>query len=326
MLSGGIDFDTYGNLWVSNYGAAKPLSVKTKQGWQSFSIGSLLVGNELGWVTCDDYNNVWVNSLKDKGILVYNHAGSPNNANDDSYKLLNKETGQGALPSNTVLCMSLDKRGEMWVGTNQGLAIFSNPDLIFNGKKNSFDARQIIIQVGSNYEVFLGKESINCIKVDPANRKWIGTRNGVVLVSADGYTVLKKFTTANSPLLSNNVVEIGIDESNGEVFFGTDKGIVSYTADATVGASNFSNVKIYPNPVKPDYESDITIQGLKQNAVVKITDISGNLVFETTSNGGTATWNGRNFNGLRVATGVYLILAADAEGNESYAGKILFIH
>jgi len=326
LLSGGIDFDAYGNLWVSNYGAAKPLSVKTKQGWQSFSIGSLLVGNELGWVTCDDYNNVWVNSLKDKGILVYNHAGSPNNANDDSYKLLTKETGQGALPSNTVLCMSLDKRGEMWVGTNQGLAIFSNPDLIFNGKKNSFDARQIIIQVGSNYEVFLGKESINCIKVDPANRKWIGTRNGVVFVSADGYTVLKKFTTANSPLLSNNVVEIGIDESNGEVFFGTDKGIVSYTADATVGASNFSNVKIYPNPVKPDYESDITIQGLKQNSVVKITDISGNLVFETTSNGGTATWNGRNFNGLRVATGVYLILAADAEGNESYAGKILFIH
>jgi flagellar hook assembly protein FlgD len=214
----------------------------------------------------------------------------------------------------------------MWVGTNQGLAIFSNPDLIFNGKKNSFDARQIIIQVGSNYEVFLGKESINCIKIDPANRKWIGTRNGVILVSPDGYTVLKKFTTSNSPLLSNNVVEIGIDESNGEVFFGTDKGIISYTADATAGAGNFSNVKIYPNPVKPDYESDITIQGLKQNAVVKITDISGNLVFETTANGGTATWNGRNFNGHRVATGVYLILAADEVGSESYAGKILFIH
>ncbi len=326
LLSGGIDFDLYGNLWVSNFGAAKPLSVKTAQGWKSFSIGSILVGNELGWLTCDDYNNVWVNSLKDKGILVYNHAGTPNNANDDSYKLLTKETGQGALPSNTVLCMTLDKKGEMWVGTNQGLAIFSNPDLIFNGKKNSFDARQIIIQVGSNYEIFLGKEAINCIKVDPANRKWIGTRNGVVLVAADGYTVLKKLTTANSPLLSNNVVEIGIDESNGEVFFGTDKGIVSYTSDATEGKQNFSNVKIYPNPVHPTYQGDITINGLLANAVVKITDIGGNLVFETTANGGTATWNGRNFSGNRVATGVYLILAADAEGNDSYAGKLLFIH
>lgn len=326
LLSGGIDFDAYGNLWVSNFGAARPLSVKTPQGWNSFSIGSILIGNELGWVTCDDYNNVWINSLKDKGILVYNHAGTPNNANDDTYKLLTKEAGQGGLPSNTVLCMTLDKKGEMWVGTNQGLAIFSNPDLIFNGKKNSFDARQIIIQVGTNYEIFLGKESINCIKVDPANRKWIGTKNGVVLVAPDGYTVLKKFTVANSPLLSNNVVEIGIDESNGEVFFGTDKGIVSYTADATAGMQNFSNVKIYPNPVRPDYLGEITIQGLLQNAVVKITDISGNLVYETTANGGTATWNGRNFNGNRVATGVYLILAADAEGNDSYAGKLLFIH
>lgn len=326
LLSGGIDFDTYGNLWVSNFGVAKPLSVKTAQGWKSFSIGSLLVGNELGWVTCDDYNNVWVNSLKDRGILVYNHAGTPNNANDDSYKLLTKETGQGGLPSNTVLCMTLDKKGEMWVGTNQGLAIFSNPDLIFNGKKNSFDARQIIVQVGGNYEIFLGKESINCIQVDPANRKWIGTRNGVFLVSADGYTVLNKFTIVNSPLLSNNVVEIGIDESNGEVFFGTDKGIVSYTADATRGNQNFSNVKIYPNPVHPEYQGDIVINGLLTNAVVKITDVSGNLVYETSANGGTATWNGRNYSGNRVATGVYLILAADAEGNDSFAGKLLFIH
>ncbi len=326
LLSGGIDFDFYGNLWVSNFGAAKPLSVKTAEGWKSFSIGSILVGNELGWVTCDDYNNVWVNSLKDKGILVYNHAGTPNNANDDSYKLLTKEVGEGALPSNTVLCMTLDKKGEMWVGTNQGLAIFSNPGLIFNGKKNSYDARQIIVQVGSNYEVFLGKESINCIKVDPANRKWIGTRNGVVLVAADGYTVLKKFTSSNSPLLSNNVIEIGIDESNGEVFFGTDKGIISYTSDATAGNQDFSKVKIYPNPVHPTYQGDVTINGLLTNANVKITDISGNLVYETTANGGTATWNGRNYSGNRVATGVYLIIAADADGNQSYAGKLLFIH
>jgi hypothetical protein len=222
--------------------------------------------------------------------------------------------------------MTLDKKGEMWVGTNQGLAIFSNPDLIFNGKKNSFDARQIIVQVGGNYEIFLGKESINCIQVDPANRKWIGTRNGVFLVSADGYTVLNKFTIVNSPLLSNNVVEIGIDESNGEVFFGTDKGIVSYTADATRGNQNFSNVKIYPNPVHPEYQGDIVINGLLTNAVVKITDVSGNLVYETSANGGTATWNGRNYSGNRVATGVYLILAADAEGNDSFAGKLLFIH
>ena len=326
LLCGGMDFDIYGNLWVSNFGAAKPLSVKSKTGWTSFSIGTLLVGNEIGWVTCDDYNNVWANTLKDKGILVYNHAGTPNNPNDDTYKLLTKEAGQGALPSNTVLCMSLDQRGEMWIGTNQGLAILSNPGLIFNNKNSSFDARQIIIQVGSNYEVFLGKEVINCIKVDPANRKWIGTRNGVHLVSPDGYTLLKTFTISNSPLLSNNVIEIGIDEKTGEVFFGTEKGIISYVADATKGAETFNEVKIFPNPVRPEFTGDITIRGLVNNAIVKITDISGNLVYETTANGGTATWNGRNFSGKRASTGVYLVMSADEDGNQSYAGKLVFIH
>lgn len=326
LLSGGMDFDIYGNLWVSNFGASKPLSVKSKSGWTSFSIGTLLVGNEIGWVTCDDYNNVWANTLKDKGILVYNHAGTPNNPNDDTYKLLTKDAGQGGLPSNTVLCMSLDQRGEMWIGTNQGLAILSNPGLIFNNKKSSFDARQIIIQVGSNYEIFLGKEVINCIKVDPANRKWIGTRNGVHLVSPDGYTLLKTFTISNSPLLSNNVIEIGIDEKTGEVFFGTEKGIISYVADATKGAETFNEVKIFPNPVRPEFTDNITIRGLVNNAIVKITDISGNLVYETTANGGTATWNGRNFSGKRASTGVYLIMSADEDGNQSYAGKLVFIH
>lgn len=326
LLAGGMDFDSYGNLWVSNFGNPKPLSVKSRNGWTAFSIGTLLLGNEIGWVTCDEYNNVWANTLKDKGILVYNHAGTPDNPNDDTYKLLTTEAGQGALPSNTILCMTLDQRGEMWVGTSEGLCIFSNPGMIFNTKNASYDARQIIIQVGSNYEVFLGKEAINCIKVDPANRKWIGTKNGVVLVSPDGYTVLKNFTTANSPLLSNNVLEIGIDEESGEVFFGTEKGMISYVADATKGEEEFKNVKIFPNPVRPEFDGDITIRGLVKNAIVKITDISGNLVYETTANGGTATWNGRTVNGKRASTGVYLVMAADEEGNTSYAGKFVFIH
>jgi hypothetical protein len=327
LLTGGMDFDLKGNLWVSNYGVNKPLSVKTLNGtWYSFNIGTLVGNNELGWLTCDDYNNKWVTTLRDRGILVYNDNGTPANANDDKYKLITKEVGQGALPSNSVLCVSKDLNGEMWIGTTQGLAIISNPNQIFGSDKDKFDARQIIIKVGSNYEIFLGKEQINCIKVDPANRKWIGTPNGVWLVSEDGYTVIRNFTTANAPLLSNNVMEIGIDESSGEVFFGTEKGIISYMGDATLGATEFGKVEIFPNPVKPDFFGNVSIRGLIDNCTVKITDIAGNLVYETTSNGGFATWNGNNFNGRRVATGVYIVFAASKDGSKSYSGKILFIN
>lgn len=338
LLSGGMDFDNNGNLWVSNYGVSKPLSVKTQTDiWYSFNIGTLIGGtggNELGWLVCDDYNNKWVTTLRDHGILIYNDNGTPANVNDDNYKMLTKETGQGALPSNSVLSIAKDLKGEMWIGTTQGLTILSNPGVIFNTKNINYDARQIIIKVGSNYEIFLGKEQINCIKVDPANRKWLGTPNGAWLVSEDGYTVIKNFTVSNSPLLSNNVLEIGIDESNGEVFFGTEKGIISYMNDATAGGNTFGKVEIYPNPVRPDFTGQISVRGLAQNAIVKFTDIAGNLVYETTANGGFATWNGNGFNGKRVGTGVYLIFAAKIDKNEnndnqvgdSYVGKLLFIN
>lgn len=326
LLSGGMDFDNNGNLWVSNFGVNKPLSVKTNSGWFSFNIGTIAGGNELGWLTCDDYNNKWVLSLKDKGILVYNDNGTPSNVNDDKFKMLTKEVGQGELPSNTVLCVTKDLRGEMWIGTSQGLAILSNPSILFNTDEENFDARQIIIKVGTNYEVFLGKEQINCIKVDAANRKWIGTPNGAWLVSEDGYKVIKNFTTVNSPLLSNNVMEIGINEATGEVFFGTEKGIISYMGDASAGIEDYSKVEIFPNPVRPDFTGSVSIRGLIEKSTVKITDISGKLVYETISNGGFASWDGRNFNGKRVSTGVYLIFAASKDGEKSHVGKILFIN
>ncbi|MFN4084006.1 MAG: two-component regulator propeller domain-containing protein [Bacteroidia bacterium] len=322
----GIDFDNAGNLWVSNFGVSKPLSVKTNSGWQSFSVGSLVSNSEVGYLTCDDNNNVWLQCIRDIGILVYNHNGTPDNPNDDQFKLITKEVGQGSLPHNKVNAITKDLNGEIWIGTNEGLAIISNPGLVFNTQNRSFDARQIIIKTGDYFSVFLGTEVINCIKVDPANRKWIGTRNGVWLVSPDGYTVIHNFTRTNSPLLSNNVLEIGIDEETGEVFFATDKGIISFMGTSTAAENKFGKVEIYPNPVKPDYTGLISIKGLANNATVKIADINGNLVYETTANGGFATWDGTSFGKRRVATGVYLIFSSNRDGSETHVGKILFIN
>jgi ligand-binding sensor domain-containing protein len=319
----GIDFDRNGNMWVSNFGAANPLSVRTASGqWLSvpFPTGADLL---VGYVTCDDNNNKWVMSTRGNGIMLVNDGGNPLNLQGYQFKQLTKDETTGRLPSNTVICMTKDANGEMWVGTDQGLCIFSNPANAFS---KEFGSRQIIIKTGLVNSIFLGTEPIYCIRVDAANRKWIGTRNGVWLVSEDGYTVIRNFNTKNSPLLSDVVYDICINGETGEVFFATEKGIISYAGTATDGTDKHGDVVVFPNPVRPEYTGLIAIRGLVQNANVKITDIAGNLVYETKANGGMATWDGRNFNGKRASTGVYIIYSSDKDGMETWAGKILFVN
>jgi flagellar hook assembly protein FlgD len=324
----GLAFDNENNLWFSNHSSGQPVCVlKTDGNIQCFSIGNVFGGsNYISNMAIDDENHKWFAHSRDGGLLVYNHGTDINNAGDDAYKVLTKDIGNGALASNQVNCLVKDKKGEIWVGTNAGLSIFSSPELIFSGSENSFDSRQIVIQTGLVFSNFLGGENINCITVDGANRKWIGTNNGAWLVSSDGYTVLQNFTTKNSPILDNTILSIGINNNTGEVFFGTLKGMNSFMSDATEATADFGVIDIYPNPVKPSFIGDISIKGLAENVNVKITDINGNLVSETTSNGGFATWNGKNFAGTRVPSGVYLVFAANREGSKSMVGKLLFIN
>jgi hypothetical protein len=145
-------------------------------------------------------------------------------------------------------------------------------------------------------------------------------------VSPDGKKEIYHFTEENSPLFSNNVLTTAVNEKTGEVFFGTDKGIVSFRGEATQGSDDFSQVYVFPNPVREDYEGIITVTGLVEDVNVKFTDISGNLVFETTALGGQAVWDGRNFRGERVHTGVYLIFCTSEDGTKTHVTKLLFIH
>lgn len=323
----GLAFDEAGNLWVSNADALNPLSVRTTNGtWKSFSFpSSVQSDSRTGFITLDDVGNKWVFSTRGNGIYVYNSGSTILNDQDDQVKRLTKEAGQGLLASNAVFCITKDQQGEMWIGTDNGLCILGSPENIFKSG-GAYDARQIVIKSGAGYSNFLGGTQIYCIRVDASNRKWIGTNNGVWLVSPDGYTVIRNFTTSNSPLLSNAVVEIGIHGETGEVFFVTEKGMISYMGTATDGAETHGDVLVYPNPVTPDYVGLIAIKGLVSNAYVKITDIKGQLVYETRANGGTATWDGRTFSGKRAATGVYLIYSSNEEGTETHVTKLLFVN
>ena len=218
-----------------------------------------------------------------------------------------------------------DKNGQMWVGTNTGLFVIDDPEKFFND--GIYKQIKVPRNDGTGLADYLMNGSwIKVITVDEANRKWIGTEdNGVYLLSEDGLETIHHFTVDNSLLPSNNITSITINHSNGEVFIGTNKGLVSFMSDAVTPEEILEkkNIHAYPNPVKADYNGLISIVGLTDNCNVKITDAAGYLINEGVSNGGMYNWNGRNSKGEKVASGVYYVLFHDQEGNESVATKIL---
>ena len=259
------------------------------------------------------------------GVLVFDDRATLNTTSDDRKRKLGFTPGIGNIPGNEVYCLAEDEDGEIWVGTNDGVGVFYSPENVFN--TSGFDCQRILLEQDGTLQELLKGQEVTAIAVDGANRKWIATRGGgVFLMSADGTQEVRHFTATNSPLLSDNVVALAIDPISGEVFFSTDKGLISYNSDAIVGGEKNEDVMAYPNPVRPEYRGPIAIRGLVKDADVKITDIQGNVVFKTTALGGQAIWDGNNFSGQRAATGVYLVFITNEDGSETAITKILFVN
>jgi ligand-binding sensor domain-containing protein len=315
----GMAKDNDGNLWASNYNTDKSLLVRRPNGsWTDFNVGI----KNLGEMVVDDQNQVWILVPRNSstGLLVVKELEN----GQLLPRLLNTTSNQGGLPSNNVKAIVKDKDGEIWIGTETGIAVFYNPDKVFDGGPNA-DAQQIIIDDGSDIGYLLGNEVVNDIKVDGANRKWIATNNGAWLVKEDGSGIINHFTTANSPLPSNVINTIGIIPKTGEVFFGTIEGIASYRGDATEASDKHSGTLVFPNPVELGYEGPITISGLPEDATVKIADIAGRVVYELIATGGTAVWNGLDFSGQKPQSGIYLIFSANKDDEDSLVSKLLIV-
>lgn len=323
----GLAFDHNNYLWVTNSANSNALHFMTPSGqWQSLSLSPYVSDNAVGDLLIDDFGQKWIIIPRSGGIVVYNDNNTPEVAGDDRIKRLNGADNNGKLPSTGVNALAKDKEGNIFVGTDEGIAVFYSPGFVFSGE--NFDAQQIYVEQEGISQYLLESEIVSCIAIDGADRKWFGTRNaGVFLMSKDATKEIYHFTKSNSPLLSDNIYSIGIDDITGEVFFGTENGIISFRSTATEGSEyQLNTVKVFPNPVRPNYNGKIAINGLVSDANVKITDASGNLVYETTALGGQAVWNGKNFNGERVATGVYIVFSTDIiTGEQSAVSKILFI-
>lgn len=300
-----------GNLTLLKEGLG--LVVKEGSQWNSFPIPPNFSSNNLTQLVTGNNGLSWMIGPPQQGILLFQKLN-----NQANWRQLTTSKNTGNLPSMDVKAITEDKEGTIWVGTNNGIALFQCTNI-----NEPCDAYLPIVE-GNGFNGYLfQKETIHCISVDGANRKWIGTNNGAWLISKDGSEVIQHFTTANSPLPNNTVLSIGIEPNQGDVFFITDSEIVSYKGDATEAAIKQNKIEIYPNPVTPAYNGPILIKNLVNNALVKITDLNGLLMAQTRALGGQAIWNGRDQYQHKVASGIYLIFVRDDAGNEKAVGKIM---
>jgi len=314
--------DDEGNLWVTNGYADDPLSVRRPDGtWESFSLGGGFgAGDVLIRMIVSQDGDLWMLHNR-TGVVAYSPSEPVGNNNPQVFKSGN---GRGGLPVDEVLCISEDLDGEIWVGTADGVAVFYSPFDAFTA--NPSDARQILVEQDGIFQFLLEAQSISAIAVDGANRKWIGTfGSGVFLLSEDGTEQILRFTADQSPLFSDVINDIAIDNETGEVFIATVEGILSYQGDATGGETANECTTVYPNPVRETYSGPITIEGIMRSSDIKITDMRGNLVASLESNGGRAVWDGKNINGERVATGVYFALVSNETADSDCVSKILMI-
>ena len=309
---GGLAIDSKNNVWATEYGAAGKSSLfEIKPDGNCFSASPF----PDPWfydlkMSIDDHDNKWIKAHR-VGLLVYNENGP-------KVRYLIEGVGVGNLPNSEITALEKDKKGQMWIGTRSGVAVFYDPSIVFS------PGTDVSTPIYNHYPLLFG-EYITCIQVDGGNRKWIGTRNGLWLFNEDGTQVIANYTTANSLLLSDFIVDLEINKQTGELFIATDKGIISYRTDATEGTDKFKDVKVFPNPVTENFNGLVGISGLANNANVKITDIYGNLMYETTAHGGTASWNLKNYNGVTAVTGVYLIYSTTADGAEGFVSKIAVV-
>lgn len=313
-----IKQDSKGNTWFVNplSAAGKPLSVLTPQNkWYHFSFTNPVIStNEfLDKMVIDQYDTKWFFAIQgNRGLYYFNEKGTFENFSDDTQGFIGKSDG---LSSDIISCLAVDKRGAIWIGTNVGVNVISDPQ-----KPKSTLTTLVGFAVRS--------QNVNCIAVDPINQKWIGTNNGVFVLSSDGYQLIKQYNSKNSPLPDDNITSIAFDSKSGMVFIGTDYGLATLKTEFIQPEETFNELSIYPSPfiIGNNEKNIVTIEGLIANCIIKILKINGEVIREYESPGGKmAFWDGRDKEGNLVSSGVYYIVAYDNEANNVKTSKIAVI-
>ncbi len=316
----GAVFDKSGNLWLNNSLINDGFKVLKSNGeWKSYLLDAVLdnsVNASMGRMIIDKNGTKWWGTNTD-GLIAYNES-------IDKFKKISFGPDKGNLPVTDVRALAVDARQQLWIGTTKGLRILSN---VGSYQTEAMLTTNPILIIEDNLaQELLFEQFITDIVVDGANNKWIGTADsGIFLVSPNGQEIKYHFTINNSPLPSNTINDIDSNSASGEVFIATAKGLISFKGIATAASDDLRQVYVYPNPVRPEYQGTVKIAGLLDKATIKITDIEGNLVYETTSEGGTIEWDTTAFGKYKVASGVYMIFISAQDAGETKVKKVMII-
>ena len=327
----GTAFDNQGNLWVTNVSTQDELKKLSPSGtWSSFNLSDLkTLPTQFGLteIGISNNNTIWMGTRRN-GVYVFNERINRKRA-------LVATPNLGNLPDTDVLTVAIDKNNTVWMGTRVGMVVFRNASSVFDAEV--LNAQPVIIEENGIGERLLGEQRINSIVVDGADNKWFGTDNGGVLyTNPSGQNTIANFSKENSPLPSNRILKIRVDDTNGKVYFATDKGIVAYNSNVAPFGEVLGDVYAYPNPALKNHEI-VTIDGrngthLPKGTNVKILDVAGNLVFETNVvegqelQGGKVVWNKKNLAGTKVASGIYIVLLSSEDASENATAKIAIVN
>lgn len=220
--------------------------------------------------------------------------------------------------------------GYVWFGHSEGLFYFI-PSQVIAGNYELYRPK-VARNDGSNLaDYLLDAVRVNAMTQDNAGRKWFATGGGgVVCTSNDGREIIEEFTKTNSPLPSDFVYGIAYHADTNSLMISTDEGYAEYNLPSNQSTSeDKTDIKAYPNPVRPDYSGYVTITDIPAGSFVKITDIAGNLVKELgIMNGFEILWDISDTKFNRVKSGVYHIMVSPSgeSGSFSGVGKILVMN
>ena len=330
----GLSTDSKDQVWlVSRYGS-EPLYVyePNQDTW-------LAHAKNYAVNTLDEYVNLFIDSNDYKWISLQSSTGDgtgllildtndPTDLQDDQGVKLTTSASNGNLPDNKVNAFLEDKNGEVWIGTARGIARFLFPRFIIDSQRSSERQSQWLLNEDTSaFSRYLLRDiNVSAMAVNGANQKWIGSINqGLWLLNEEGTTILERYTEENSPLISNNILSIAINEESGEIFVATDRGLVSFIDIAQSPKAKMGSLKVYPNPFLYDQHERIIIENLSQSTRIRVLNSGGNVVHELQASGGRAQWDGYNSNGQKFSSGVYFLVAWDVSEGERGIGKVVII-
>ena len=333
VVISGLDTDSKNNTWATSFLSNVPLNVYVsgEEKWVHFAEEDVPKGGQYYDLFADSYNNLWISLISSNngsGLLILNPGNDIEDTSDDTYRVLTNELNNGNLPDNYVTAFLEDRNGEVWIGTQRGIARFIFPNGITQSTNpNDYQSQWLINEDTSAISRLLLRDvNVSAMAVNAANEKWIGSANqGLWLINAEGSAIIEHYTTENSDLISNNILSIAIDDETGEVYISTDLGLVSYTATSKVAVQKMDELKVFPNPFVYSKNDKIFIEGLSEVTSMKVLGVDGTVVHELEARGGRTSWNGLDHWGNQLASGVYFVVAYTENGSQKGIGKVVII-